>query len=324
MVSKRPFIFAAAALAAFMGFGASVVQAQAYPSKPIRVVVPASPGTAVDVTTRFFAERLSRRLNSPVVVENRDGAGGAIGITNAAKAAPDGYTVLFTGIPIYATPHVSETPVGFDPLKDFVPIARFNGAALAFVVPASSPYKTLQDLIGAMKARPGDVTFASGGNGSTSQMCTVLLNEMTHTKARHVAYKGNSPAVTDTVGGQVDFTCNSSVVVPLVRNGKLRALAVTSRARWAELPDVPTVAEAGVPGYEISSWIGAMAPAGTPAAVVQKLSEELVAIAQSSDFRDFCAKQTMYVEVVEHKAFQAGAAAEAAKWKHLAQLTKTN
>ena len=322
MISKRHFMLAAA-LAAFAGSGASV-QAQTYPAKPIRVIVPASAGTAVDVTTRFFSERLARRLNSPVVVENRDGAGGAIGITYAAKAPPDGYTILFTGIPIYATPHVFETPVGFDPVKDFMPIARFNGAALAFVVPASSPYKTLQDLIGAMKARPGDLTFASGGNGSTSQMCTALLNEMTHTRARHVAYKGNSPAVTDTVGGQVDFTCNSSVVIPLVKSGKLRALAVTSRARWEELPDVPTVAEAGVPGFEISSWIGAMAPAGTPAAVVEKLSDELVAIAQGSDFRDFCARQTMYVEVVERKAFQSGALAEAARWKYLAQLTKAN
>jgi tripartite-type tricarboxylate transporter receptor subunit TctC len=114
------------------------------------------------------------------------------------------------------------------------------------------------------------------------------------------------------------------VVIPLVKSGKLRALAVTSRARWEELPDVPTVAEAGVPGYEISSWIGAMAPAGTPAAVVEKLSDELVAIAQGSDFRDFCARQTMYVEVVERKAFQSGAAAEAARWKYLAQLTKAN
>jgi tripartite-type tricarboxylate transporter receptor subunit TctC len=324
MISKRPLILAAAALAALAGVFTDAQAQTAYPSKPIRLIVPASPGTAVDVTTRFFSERLSRRLNSPVVVENRDGAGGAIGITYASKAAPDGYTILFTGIPLYAAPHVSEAPVNFDPVRDFVPIARFNGAALAFVVPASSPYKSLQDLIAAMKARPGDLTFASGGNGSTSQMCTALLNEVTHTKARHVAYKGNSPAVTDTVGGQVDFTCNSSAVVPLVKSGKLRALAVTSRARWEELPDVPTVVEAGVPGYEISSWIGAMAPAGTPAPIVKKLSEELVAIAQDKEFRDFCTKQTMYVEIVENKPFQAGAVAEAARWKHLADLTKKN
>lgn len=298
--------------------------AQAYPDKPLRVVVPASPGTAIDVTTRFFTERLSKRLNVPVVVENRDGAGGAVGITAAAKLPADGYNILFTGIPIYATPHVSEAPVGFDPVKDFVPIARFNGAALAFVVPTNSPHKTLQDLIQAMKSRPGDVLFASGGNGSTSQMCTLLLNEMTRTSARHVPYKGNTPAVTDTVGGQVEFTCNSSVVVPLVKAGKLRALAVTSKQRWEELPDVPTVAEAGVPGYEISSWIGAMAPAGAPPAVVQRLSDEMVAIAQGADFREFCVKNTFYVEVVGHRDFQAGASAEAARWKRLAQLTKQN
>ncbi|WP_077000809.1 tripartite tricarboxylate transporter substrate binding protein [Variovorax sp. KK3] len=326
MIDKRTLILAAAASTALAASGLHApAQAQAaYPTKPIRLIVPASPGTAVDVTARFFSERLARRLNSPVVVENRDGAGGAVGITFVSKAPADGYTILFAGIPLYATPHVSEAPVSFDPVKDFTPVARFNGAALAFVVPASSPYKTLQDLIAAMKARPNDLTFASGGNGSTSQMCTALLNEMTRTKARHVAYKGNSPAVTDTVGGQVDFTCNSSAVVPLVKSGKLRALAVTSRVRWDELPEVPTVAEAGVPGYEISSWIGAIAPVGTPAAIVQKLSDELVAIAQGSEFREFCVKQTMYVEIVDAKPFQAGAVAEAARWKRLADLTKAN
>lgn len=320
MANRRHLLLSAAA--AFLVAAALPCSAQPYPAKPLRVLVPASPGTAIDVTARFFTERLSRKLGAAVVVENRDGAGGVVGLTAAAKMPPDGYNLLFTGIPIYATPHVSEAPVGFDPLKDFVPIARFNGAALAFVVPAGSPHKSLQDLVASMKSRPGDVPFASGGSGSTSHMCTLLLNEMTRTTARHVPYKGNTPAVTDVVGGQVDFTCNSSIVVPLVKSGKLRALAVTSQHRWEELPDVPTVAEAGVAGFEISSWIGAMAPAGTPAAIVQQLSDELVAIARGPEFRDFCSRNTMYVEVVGHREFQAGAASEAAKWKRLAQLTK--
>lgn len=321
MKSRRNLFIAAAAVFLAASLPCS---AQQYPTKPVRVVVPASPGTAIDVTTRFFTERLSKRLGVAVVVENREGAGGAVGLAAASRMPPDGYNLAFAGITLYTTPHVSEAPVGFDPVKDFVPIGRFNGAALAFVVPASSPYKTLQDLVRAMKSRPGDVAFASGGNGSTSHMCTLLLNEMTRTSARHVAYKGNSPAVTDTVGGHVEFTCNSSVVVPLVKSGKLRALAVTSQRRWEELPDVPTVAEAGVPGYEISSWIGAIAPAGTPAAIVQRLSEELVTIAKSAEFQEFCAKNTMYVEVVGHREFQASVTAEAAKWKRLAQLTKQN
>jgi tripartite-type tricarboxylate transporter receptor subunit TctC len=319
MTRKRKLLLAAATLLLAAALPAT---AQQYPTKPIRVLVPASPGTAIDVTTRFFTERLSRRFGSAVVVENRDGAGGAVGLAQAAKMPPDGYHLVFTGIPIYVAPHVSEMPVGFDPLRDFTPIARFNGAALAFVVPANSPHRTLQDLVRAMKAKPGDVPFSSGGNGSTSHMCTLLLNEMTQTSAKHIPYKGNTPAVTDTVGGQVDFTCNSSVVVPLVKSGKLRALAVTSKRRWDELPDVPTVAEAGVPGFEISSWIGVMAPTGTPAAIVQKLSDEMLTIANSAEFKEFCARNTMYVEVVGHREFQAGAAAEAAKWKKLAQLTK--
>ena len=334
MASRRKLIVAAATAVAGLLAGTTagpglIASARAqgpkgssYPERTVKIIMPASPGTAVDTTARFFAERLSRRLGVPVVVENRDGAGGAIGIQHAARAAPDGYTVLFTGIPIYATPHVSETPVGFDPLKDFVPIARFNGSALAFVVPAASPYRTLPELVAAMQARPDDLTFASGGNGSTSQMCTALLNDMTKTKARHVPYKGNSPAVNDTAGGQVDFTCNSAAVLPLVKSGKLRALAVTSRQRWPELPDVPTVAETGVEGYEISSWIGAMVPAGTPKAVVARLAEAMLAIAEGDDFRDFCLRQSMYVDIIGHEAFAAGAPAEAARWKRLAELTK--
>jgi len=321
MMNKRKLLLSATAIL----LAASLPSwAQQYPTKPVKVLVPASPGTAIDVTARFFTERLSRKLGVPVIVENRDGAGGVVGLAAASRMPPDGYNLLFTGIPIYATPHVSETPVGFDPVKDFIPIARFNGAALAFVVPASSPYKTLQDLVRSMKTRVGDVTFSSGGSGSTSHMCTLLLNEMTQTTARHVPYKGNTPAVTDAVSGQVEFTCNSSVVVPLVKAGKLRALAVTSVQRWEELPDVPTVVEAGIPGYEISSWIGAMAPAGTPAPIVQRLSDEMVSIAQSPDFKEFCSKNTMFVDIVAYREFQASANAEAAKWKKLAQLTKQN
>jgi tripartite-type tricarboxylate transporter receptor subunit TctC len=318
MIRRHNIVLAGALLLA----AALPCGAQTYPSKPLHVLVPASPGTAIDVTARFFTDRLSKRLGVPAVVENREGAGGAVGLAAASKAQPDGYNLAFAGITIYTTPHVSETPVGFDPVKDFVPIGRFNGAALAFVVPAGSPHKNLQDLVSAMKSRPGDVPFASGGNGSTSHMCTLLLNEMTQTSARHIPYKGNTPAVTDTVGGQVEFTCNSSVVVPLVKSGKLRALAVTSKQRWPDLPDVPTVAEAGVAGYEISSWIGAMAPTGTPPAIVQRLSDELVAIAKSPEFQEFCNKNTMYVEIVGHPEFQAGVTAEAAKWKRLAILTK--
>jgi tripartite-type tricarboxylate transporter receptor subunit TctC len=299
-----------------------LASAQEYPSKPIRIIVPGATGTGLDITTRYFSERLSKGLNTSVLVENREGAGSAIGLAHAAKAMPDGYTLVSTGINVFVVPHVSEAPVGFDPAKDFTPVVRVNGSAFVIVVPASSPHLSLKDLVRAMAAKPRTVTFASGGFGTTSLMCAAQLNEMTNTTARHIPYRGNTQAVTDTVGGQVDFTCSSAVLLPLIKAGKLRALAVTSAKRWDDLPDVPTVQEAGIPGYELSSWIGVMAPAGTPAAIVQKLSDQFVSIAQSREFKDFCADRGLYVDIVGHKEFQAEIPKEVAKWKQLAQLSK--
>ncbi|MES2973713.1 MAG: tripartite tricarboxylate transporter substrate binding protein [Pseudomonadota bacterium] len=298
--------------------------AQPYPSKPIKLIVAASAGTIVDATARYFADPLAKKLNTTITVDNRAGVGGLLGIEMAAKAPADGYTLMVIGVNLLAIPWISETPVQFDPLKDFIPVAKVNGAALAFVVPATSPHKTLADLMAAMKAKPGEVTYASGGAGSTAHLCTVLLNDMTKTTAKHIPYKGNGPAVTDTAGGQVDFTCNSSAVLPLVKSGKLRALAVTSNERWPEIPEVPTVAEAGVPGFEISSWIGLWAPTGTPQAIVDKLSAEVVQLARAPEFKEFTTKQVMFLDIAEHKDFRTQVPKEAVKWKRIAQLSKGN
>jgi tripartite-type tricarboxylate transporter receptor subunit TctC len=318
---RRRVFIASALLAAIWGSG-GMAHAEPYPSRPIKIIVAGSAGTALDVTARYFAEPLSKRLNTAVVLENRAGAGGATGVEAVAKAAPDGYTLLFGGMPIFSTRWTSETPVAFDPIKDLTPIAKVNGAALAVVVPPASSFKTLADLVSAMRAKPGELTYSSGGNGSTSHLCTLLLNDMTRTSARHVAYKGNGAAITDTAGGQVDFTCNSSVVVPLVMSGKLRALAVSSRNRWDALPEVPTVAEAGIPGFDVSSWMGVMAPTGTPAAVVQRLSDEFVRLAQMPEFKEFCAKQTMYLEIADHKQFLADIPKENIRWKRIGLLSR--
>jgi tripartite-type tricarboxylate transporter receptor subunit TctC len=303
---------------------AGITQAQSYPNKPIKIIVAASPGTIVDVTARYFTDPLSRKFNTPITVDNRAGAGGLVGIDAVAKAPADGYNLMVIGVNLLAIPWISETPVNFDPLRDFVPIAKVNGAALAVVVPTNSPYKNLQDLIASMKAKPGSVTYSSGGAGSTAHLCTVLLNDMTRTTAQHIPYKGNGPAVTDVVGGQVEFTCNSSAVIPLVKSGKLRALAVTSNQRWPELPEVPTVAEAGVAGFEISSWIGVWAPTGTPQAIVDRLSSEIVQLAKAPEFKEFTTKQAMFLDIAEHKDFQKEVPKEAVKWKRIAQLSKGN
>ena len=297
---------------------------QQFPSKPIKIIVPASAGTSIDAITRFFAEPLSKRLNTPVVVDDRPGAGGLLGYVAAAKSAPDGYTLVLTGIPLYLLPLFSESPVPpFDAVKDFAPVARVARVPLAIVVPVDSPYRSMSDLIQAMKNKPGEVTYSSQGVGSTAHLCSVILNDMTKTKAQHVSYKETTVAVTDVVGGRVAFTCQSSVgVLPLVQAGRLRILAVTGAKRWEALPAVPTVAESGVPGFEASSQIDFMAPARTPEAVLHILSDHITQIAQTPQFKEFCVKQVVAQDVMDSKALTPEVLREAARWKRIVQLAR--
>ena len=286
--------------------------------------MPASAGTSIDAVTRFFAERLSKRLNTPVVADNRPGAGGLLGYTAAAKAAPDGYTLILTGIPLYLLPLFSEaaTPP-FDPVKDFAPVARVARVGFAFVVPVDSPYRSMSDLIQAMKSKPDDLTYSSQGAGSSAHLCSVILNDMTKTKALHVGYKETTMAVTDVVGGRVSFTCQTSTgVLPLIQSGKLRPLAVTGTRRWEVLPDVPTAAEAGLSGFEVSSQLDFMAPAKTPEAALQLLSGEILQIAQTPEFKEFCAKQLLAPDPVGFKALTPEITREAARWKRIVQLAR--
>jgi tripartite-type tricarboxylate transporter receptor subunit TctC len=300
-------------------------QAQAYPSKPIKIIVPASAGTSIDAVTRFFSDPLSKRLNTPVVVDNRSGAGGLMGYQTAAKSAPDGYTLILTGIPLYLLPLFSEVGASaFDALRDFAPVARVARVPFAIVVGAESPYRTLPELVQAMKTRPGDVTYSSQGVGSAAHLCSVILADMIDAKAQHVAYKETTTAVTDVVGGRVAFSCQTSVgVLPLVQSGRLRPLAVTSNKRWDELPNVPTAAEAGVPGFENSSQLDFMAPAQTPEAVLRLLSDELVKIAQTPAYQEFCAKQVLARDVVGSAALRPEMVRETARWKKVAQLARS-
>ncbi|MES2999508.1 MAG: tripartite tricarboxylate transporter substrate binding protein [Pseudomonadota bacterium] len=320
MISRRPLLQALALSAIAV---ARPVFPQQYPARPIRFVVPASAGTTIDVTARFMAEAMGRALNVSIIVDNRAGAGAVIGTEYVAKSAPDGYTLLFTGIPLYLTKWLSEAPVSYDPVTDFAPISLLCNSPLGIVVPANSPYKTLSDLVRAMRAKPDEITFSSGGNGSAAHLCMVLLNDLTQTVSKHIPYKGNTPAVTDVAGGQVDFTCQGSGgIVPLIRAGKLRPLAVTNRSRWDFLPEVPTAIEAGVPNFEMTGWIGVVARAGTPAPIVQRLSDEFVRIARTPEFKEFCNKQQMFVDISDHKQFAADVPRYDATLKRLALLAK--
>ncbi|GAA4344013.1 tripartite tricarboxylate transporter substrate binding protein [Variovorax defluvii] len=321
--SKRRFI---GLLGALPLVGAGTAFADRFPSKPIRIIVPASAGTSIDAITRFFADPLSKRLNTPVVVENRPGAGGLLGYQAAARAPADGYTLILTGIPLYLLPLFTDvTPPPLDPLKDFAPVARVARVPFAIVVPADSPYKSLPDLIAAMHKSPNTLTYSSQGAGSSAHLCSVILNDMSRTKAQHVGYKETTMAVTDVVGGRISFSCQTSTgVLPLIQSGKLRALAVTGSKRWDALPNTPTVSEAGVSGFEVSSQLDFMAPNGTPQPVIRVLSQQIAQIAQTPEFKQFCEKQILTQEPVEAGALEAEMTREVARWKNVARLARAN
>src|SRR5438876_9335591 len=261
-------LFSTAVLASF------TAHAQSYPNRPIKIIVPYAAGGAVDIVARTVGQPLAEALKQPVIVDNRPGASANIGMEAAAKAAPDGYTLLMASNGI-ATNMALFPNLTFDGRRDFAPIAKIGYAPLVIVVPASSPAKSLKDLIAMAKAEPGKLTYASAGNGSSGHLAGELLKSTAKIDVTHVPYKGGAPAITDLVGDRISFMpINAVEVIAHIRAGKLRALAVASDKRFALLPDVPTVAESGLPGYEASVWWGRVAPAKTPPEIVRQLNAE--------------------------------------------------
>lgn len=284
--------------------------------KTIRIVVATGVGSGSDLTARQIATGLGKELNTPVIIENKTGAGGVIGTDFVAKAAPDGYTLLGTYAQHYTNQLVQKTP--YDAIKDFEPIARIANSALVISVAANSPYKTLKDVIEAAKQKPGFITYGSSGNGTTSHMAAALFEHMAGVKLNHVPYKAPGQVALDAAAGQIDLSFNGmSSVLPLIKGGRLRPLAVTTPQRSQSLPDVPTVAELGHPGYEAASPIWIFAPRGTPQAIVNKLSEAVVRQAQSQGFRDLCLNQGLEVDIQNAATAKAVGPAELEKWRKL-------
>jgi tripartite-type tricarboxylate transporter receptor subunit TctC len=264
----------ARALAALPLIVACAAWAQHYPDKPIRIIVPYAPGGAVDIVARTIGKPLSESLKQPVLVENKPGASANIGMEQAAKAAPDGYTLLMASNGI-ATNMALFPNLAFDGRRDFAPVARIGYAPLVIVVPAASPIKSLKDLIATATAQPGKLTYASAGNGSSGHLAGELLKSTAKIDVLHVPYKGGAPAITDLLGERISFMpINPVEVIAHIRGGKLRALAVASDKRFALLPDVPTAAEAGLPGFDASVWWGLVAPAKTSPDIVRQLNAE--------------------------------------------------
>ena len=252
----------------------ALAQTSSFPQKPVRIVVPYTTGGSNDVIARLLAQQLQEAWGQPVVVENKPGAAGNIGSSDIAKSAPDGHSLLLTNINIVSMNPGLIANMPFDPQKDFAPISLLGTTALALVVHPSVAANNVRELIDLARKEPGRLNYASSGNGSPQHMSAEMFKAMTKTSLTHIPYRGAAPAVNDLLAGQVQVTVGVvNQLMPHIRAGKLKALGVTSRKRLVQMPDVPTLDEAGVPGYESEIWLGLAAPAGTPPAIIEQINQ---------------------------------------------------
>jgi tripartite-type tricarboxylate transporter receptor subunit TctC len=249
--------------------------AQQYPSKPVRIVVPFAPGGGSDFIARFMAQRLTETLGAQVIVENKPGAGGVLGIEVGIKSPADGYTLTLIASSYTVNPSIYK--LNFDSVDDITPIIQISQGPLLVVANPALPVKTIKDLIALARSKPGEVNFASSGQGSVIHLATELFDSMAKIKMNHIPYKGTGPALTDTIAGQTNvFFSSTANAMPHVKSGRLRAIAVTTAKRIAALPEIPTVAESGLPGYEVVLWHGLIGPKGLPRAIVERINGEVI------------------------------------------------
>ena len=294
--------------------GTTVHAADAYPVKPVRMMVPYSPGGNADIQARYMAERLGETLGKQFIVDNRPGANGMIGMETVARAAPDGYTLMLVANTFTVNPGLY-TKVPFDTIKDFQPISLVGDTPLLFIANPSVPANSVKELLALAKSRPGQINFGSSGNGSPAHMAGALLEMMTSVKLVHVPYKGMAAANIDVVTGQIQLGFPSlTSVLPHVKAGKLKAYAITIKSRSALAPNIPTMAEAGVPGYEASIWNGILAPAGTPGPIVSRLQSAIVQILKSPQAQERYANVGAEIRYNTPGEFQALIKSDIAKW----------
>jgi tripartite-type tricarboxylate transporter receptor subunit TctC len=311
---KRMVILAALAALAPLAWG------QAYPAKPIRLVAPSTPGDAPDVIARLVADKLSAAVGQQVVVENRPGAGGVVGSDAVAKAAPDGYTLIMGNAGSHGINAAVYSKLPYDIQRDFAPVSQVAVAPNVMVINPSVPAQSVAEFIAYAKSQPGKLSYASGGNGSSAHMSMELFKSMSGVDVQHVPYKGSSPALTDLIAGQVVvFIGNMPPTVPHIKAGKLRALAVTTKSRSALMPELPTISEAGLPGFETVAWFGVLAPSGTPPEIVNRLSAEIGKIARSPEMREKLIAMGAEPVGGSPEEFKAVIDRDIAKWKPLAQ-----
>ncbi len=294
---------------------APLALAQPYPSKPVRIIVPFGPGSTIDIFARIIAPRLHEALGQPVIVENRAGAGGMIGMDAAAKSAPDGHTLVIGALGPLAMNPVLYPKTPFDPVKDFAPVSLLATGPVVIVVHPSIPASSVKELVDLAKKRPGQLNFGSPGVGSSPHLTGELFKLLTGANIVHVPYKGNAEAITDLIGGQVSVVFTGvPPVVPLAKAGKVRLLATTGKQRIPSLPQVPTIAEAGVAGAEVLIWYGVVAPAATPKDVIARLNREIVKTMSLPDVRERFSQQGADPESSTPEQFAQLIRDEVARW----------
>ena len=304
----------AASLSVMYSASAWCAVAQQYPVRPVRMIAASSPGSAVDIIARTVAQKLSEQVGQQVIVDNRAGAGGNLGAEIAAKAAPDGYTV-FMGTPAHAISTSLYRKPTYDLARDFAPISQVTSGSYVVVENPAVPAKSIEELIALARAKPGQLNYASAGTGNATHLAGALFSTLAKVNIVHVPYKGSGPALTDLIGGQVQLMfANLTAALPAVKPGRLRALAVTGRQRSTAAPELPTVMEAGVPGYVVISWFGLFAPAATPRDIVMRLNKEIAMATRSADVRERLATEGAEPSATTTEEFGAFVKSEVAQW----------
>jgi len=298
----------------------SGVEAQSWPDKPVRLIVPFPPGGSTDVVGRMIGDQLRQRLGQPIVVENRSGAGGTIGSDSAAKAAPDGYTLVIGTSSTHAIAPAVFSSLPYDPNADFQPVTLIGSATVMLVTHPSVPARSVSELVALARAKPDALTFASSGSGGVSHLIGEYFKSRAGVSMLHVPYKGDTPMITDLIGGQVSLAFGTAVAfLPHVQKGSLRALAVTNATPSPIAPGLPTIAESGLPGFEALQWFGILVPASTPKPIVDRLHREIAAVLELPDTRERLQALGIEVSGGSPEAFAAFMKSEALKWQKVAQ-----
>lgn len=314
-------------MTAALAFGASMnagsaIAVESYPVKPVRIIAAFSPGGFVDFTARLVASGLSTALGQQVIVDNRPGAGGIVGTELVARAAPDGHTLVVGSAGTHGVNQSLYPKLPYNVLRDFAPIARLADAPSILAVHPSLPARSVKELIALGRKQPGQINYASAGSGTSTHLAAVLFEHLAKVKFVHVPFKGGGPALVSVVSGEIPVTFGTAASVsPHTKSGRLRGLAVTGGQRSAVLPDLPTIAESGVPGYEMLNWLGLFAPAGTPAAVLDRLAEESMRVVRLPEITKRFNAQGSEPSPLEREAFAAFVRSEIAKWAKVVAAT---